>query len=229
MGTNLAEWGRAGRGTSALRGEEHKVVAVSRKGSAPGEAATRAMERYAAGDEAAFAALYDLVVPRLYSYLIRRTANPVCAEDLLQQTLLQVHRARASFVVGADVLPWIFAIARRLVIDAVRAANRASISTQDLALTSSHVARERADDMFEAKELAGRFAVELARLPEPQRIAFDLLKRQGLSLSEAANTLKISVGALKVRLYRAQVALRLVADDDDLPAETKRRCGAATR
>ena len=38
----------------------------------------------------------------------------------MQQTLLQMHRARGSFIPGAAVMPWAFAIARRLIIDGAR-------------------------------------------------------------------------------------------------------------
>src|SRR5258708_24666732 len=78
------------------------------------------MERYAAGDDSAFGDVYDALAPRLFAYLKRQTREVTRAEDLLQQTLLQIHRGRASFLPGAEVTPWAFAIARRLVIDASR-------------------------------------------------------------------------------------------------------------
>src|SRR5689334_6443221 len=78
------------------------------------------MNRYADGDAAAFQEVYDLVIPRLEALFHRRTRDRGCAEDLVQQTLLQVHRARRSFVRGSDVIPWIYAIGRRLLIDSRR-------------------------------------------------------------------------------------------------------------
>ena len=71
-----------------------------------------AMERYAAGDDAAFATVYDVLAPRLYGYLLRQTRERSSAEDLLQQTMLHIHRARVRFIAGAEVTPWAFAIAR---------------------------------------------------------------------------------------------------------------------
>jgi RNA polymerase sigma-70 factor, ECF subfamily len=180
--------------------------------------ATETMERYAAGDEAAFAELYGLVAPRLHNFLTRSISDHALAEDLLQQTLLQVHRARSSFLAGKDVLPWLFVIARRLVVDSFRRASRSTTATSEFARIFAHSGSERADDVVEAKELASRIAAQLARLPESQRVAFDLLKRQRLSLSEAAAALKITTGALKLRLIRAQTALRAVIEPtDDIP------------
>src|SRR5215813_8272158 len=82
--------------------------------------ADAAMERYARGDEAAFAELYDAIAPRLLGFLRKATRDAFAAEDLMQQTLLQMHRARGSFIPGAPVLPWAFAIARRLMTDHAR-------------------------------------------------------------------------------------------------------------
>jgi RNA polymerase sigma-70 factor (ECF subfamily) len=169
---------------------------------------SQAMERYAAGDDAAFAELYDLLEPRLYGYLLRRTRDVAETEDLLQQTLLQIHRARSSFIAGADVLPWVFAIARRLVIDNARRTRRDALLTDDGELADVVAGTALADDVAHANELAQRLEHALAELPEPQRIAFELLKRRGLSISETAETLKITVGAVKLRVFRAQEALR---------------------
>src|SRR6202044_212579 len=83
-----------------------------------------AMERYSKGDDAAFAVVYDAIAPRLYRFLLRQTRDPGRAEDLLQQTMLHIHRARDRFIPGAEVTPWAFAIARRLVVDGVRRGRR---------------------------------------------------------------------------------------------------------
>src|SRR5258708_6663302 len=86
--------------------------------------ASRAMDRYAQGDDAAFSELYDALAPRLYGYLLRQTRNNARAEDLVQQTFLQMHCARGRFLRGADVVPWAFAIARRLMIAGFRRPGR---------------------------------------------------------------------------------------------------------
>src|SRR5215475_9533002 len=78
------------------------------------------MERYAAGDDAAFEALYDALADRLYAYLRRHVPDPHVCDDLVQETFLRMHTARGTFMTGAAVLPWAFAIARRLVVDRVR-------------------------------------------------------------------------------------------------------------
>jgi RNA polymerase sigma-70 factor (ECF subfamily) len=168
------------------------------------------MDRYAQGDESAFSELYDALAPRLYGYLLRQTRNNTRAEDLLQQTFLQMHCARGRFIPGADVVPWAFAIARRLLIDGVRRSGReVSLELREEAGAPPPVSQAiPQDDLVHSKELALSIERELARLPESHREAFELIKQEGLSLAEAAEVLGTTVAAVKLRAHRTYQALR---------------------
>jgi RNA polymerase sigma-70 factor (ECF subfamily) len=171
-----------------------------------------AMERYAAGDDSAFAQLYDALAPRLYGFLLRQTRETARAEDVLQQTLLQIHRARGSFIPGAQVTPWAFAIARRLLIDSVRRGRREQLSTDGEA--DPGASKEAgADEIAQARQLAERLEQELSKLPPAQRVAFELVKNEGLSMAEAAQVLGTTVAAVKLRAHRAYEALRQALGD----------------
>jgi RNA polymerase sigma-70 factor (ECF subfamily) len=171
--------------------------------------ANAAMERYAQGDDAAFAALYDALAPRLHQYLVRQTRQQSRADDLLQQTLLQMHRARGRFAPGAEVLPWAFAIARRLLIDSIRRGKFEVLDGGDAAESRDHAGEGRsADDLLDSKRLALAVERELAKMPEPHRVAFELIKKEGLSVKEAAAVLGTTSTAVKLRAHRAYVALR---------------------
>ncbi len=173
------------------------------------------MERYAAGDDAAFGELYDLLAPRLHGYLLRQTRDNARAEDLVQQTLLQMHRARGTFLKGAEVTPWAFAIARRLMIDGFRRGKREVLSTNDEGRDDGGMVDEgpSADDLVQGHQVAVRIAFELAKLPENQRVAFELIKQEDLSLAEAAEVLGTTVSAVKLRAHRAYETLRRVLGD----------------
>jgi RNA polymerase sigma-70 factor, ECF subfamily len=175
-------------------------------------AANAAMERYAAGDDSAFSAVYDALCPRLHSYLLRQVKDPPRAEDLLQQTMLQIHCARGRFLAGADVIPWAFAIARRLMIDSFRRRKHEAILDDEPAAAARSTG-PAADDLLHAKRVAANLEREIARLPETQRVAFELVKRDGLSLREAAQVLGTTVTAIKLRAHRAYVALREAVGD----------------
>lgn len=180
-------------------------------GVGPRTPADAAMERYAAGDDAAFGLVYDALAPRLYGYLLRQTHDRDRAEDLLQQTLLHIHRARDRFIPGADVMPWAFAIARRLVVDSVRRGRREVLTATGE--TDVPAAIPAADDLVHVSELAARVENVLARLPRSQRTAFELIKHEGLTVAEAAAVLGTTVAAVKLRAHRAYEALRRALGD----------------
>ena len=178
-----------------------------------------AMERYSNGDNAAFAELYDAIAPRLLRFLRKATRDSGATEDLMQQTFLQIHRARGSFIAGARVMPWAFAIAKRLMIDSARR-QRVELGlfmhapADDDRMTSEPAATAGADDMLHARRLERRVQERLDALPETQRTAYQLVKQEGLSLKKAAEVLGTSVTAVKLRTHRAYQALRAVLREE---------------
>ena len=172
--------------------------------------ANAAMERYAQGDESAFASVYDSVAPRVHAYLLRQSRDRVIADDLLQQTLLQMHRKRGTYAIGLPVLPWAFAIARRLYIDECRRRKTDALwSARDVG-EDDRLAWALPDDEVASREAARLVEAELARMPGNQRAAFELLKVDGLSHQEAAQVLGTTVSAVKLRAFRAYAAIRAV-------------------
>jgi RNA polymerase sigma-70 factor (ECF subfamily) len=174
------------------------------------------MERYSAGDDTAFGAVYDALARRLYGYIRRHVPDPQACDDLLQETFLRMHRARGTFVTGSPVVPWAFAIARRLVIDHARGQRRGPrIADEVEPEPVGHVAdADRPEQALEARQLAQRMAAALGRLPDSQRTAFELLKQDGLTLAEAAAVLGTTTGAVKLRAHRAYESLRAVLGED---------------
>jgi RNA polymerase sigma-70 factor (ECF subfamily) len=180
----------------------------------PKARASAAMGRYATGDDAAFAELYEALSPRLYGFLVRLSGDVATAEDLLQQTFLQMHEARSRFAHGADVTPWAMAIARRLFIDVVRRNKTRATDLVDTAvLDETNVSTNpTAEDWLVAHETEAVIESGLAMLPSNQRDAFQLVKQEGLSIAEAASVLGITATAVKLRAHRAYVHLRAALD-----------------
>jgi RNA polymerase sigma-70 factor (ECF subfamily) len=172
------------------------------------ERANAAMDRYARGDDAAFADVYDSIAPRVYAYLLRQTREPASAADLLQQTLLQIHRNRGRYLTDCAVLPWAFAIARRLLIDEIRRRKTDALWSARAVAEDDRLTATAPEDEVVSRELAARVSAELSRLPENQRVAFELLRMDGLSHDEAAQVLGTTVSAVKLRAFRAYSALR---------------------
>jgi RNA polymerase sigma-70 factor, ECF subfamily len=180
--------------------------AVDREGAR----ANLAMDRYARGDDAAFGEVYDAIAARLHAYLLRQTRDRGAADDLLQQTLLQMHRHRGTYAAGLPVLPWAFAIARRLYIDDFRRRKTDALWSARSVADDDRVASSFPDDEVASRQLAERVHATLARLPETQRAAFDLLRIEGLSHDDAAQVLGTTVSAVKLRAFRAYTAIRAV-------------------
>lgn len=78
------------------------------------------MARYCDGDAAAFRALYDDVVPQLLAYVSGLASNHALATELVQATFLKLHHARAAYIRGTDPVPWIFWLARQVVVESSR-------------------------------------------------------------------------------------------------------------
>jgi RNA polymerase sigma-70 factor, ECF subfamily len=191
------------------------VEVGARMGAKARATADVAMERYAAGDDEAFGLVYDALAPRLLVYLLRRTRNQEDAADLLQQTMLHIHRGRGDFIAGAEVAPWAFAIARRLLVASLR--HRGPGQRIDGGGLDSHASQApRTDDLVHAHELTVHVQRALAQLPPSQRAAFELIRQDGLSLAEAAQILGTTVGAAKMRVHRAYDAIRAALVDADV-------------
>lgn len=174
------------------------------------------MGRYCDGDAAAFAAIYAEMAPRLLGYLTRLARDRVTAEDLLQQTFLKLHHARAAYVRGADPVPWLYTIAHRTFVDEHRRRRRA---VADVARTAGALPEVRAeldgsraddtvDDAGRDPRVRATVAEALERLPANQREAIVLTKFEGMSHADAAQVLGVSVGAVKLRAHRAFETLR---------------------
>jgi len=175
--------------------------------------ASEIMRRYCAGDQVAFHQLYTLLAPRILAYLRGLIREKPAAEDLLQHTFLKVHEARASYVVGANPIPWIYTIAHRTCLDEMRRRKRSRVRlTRDGTLAAepaADITGAAAETRAESEgELATAAMAALERLPGNQREALILTKVHGRSHAEAAMITGTTPGAIKLRAHRAYVTLR---------------------
>lgn len=162
------------------------------------------MERYVEGSPDAFSELYRRVSPNLMGYLLRLTRDRMRAEDLLQVTFSKIHRARASYLRGAPVLPWALAIARRSFLDERRAARTRS---EELSHDGT-LPEPKAEPSGVPNDVSDALEQALDALPEAYREAIQLTKISGLSIAEAATVLGTSETAVKLRVHRGYNLLR---------------------
>jgi RNA polymerase sigma-70 factor (ECF subfamily) len=160
------------------------------------------MERYQQADPEAAAALVSALSPALARFLRSQQATREEADDLLQETWMRIHRIRHTYRPGEPVLPWVYAIARRVRVDGYRRTRR--IATFET--TSRKLPELRAQ--VESPSSLPSFEVLVAALPESQREVVTMLKAGGLSLEEVARATSSTVGAVKQKAHRAYETLR---------------------
>lgn len=189
------------------RGATERMTSASANGRER-TTADAAMDRYVAGDVAAFRAVYESVAPKLRRYLSRRCRSEALVDDVVQLTLLRMHQARSTFEPGAPVMPWARAIARRAWVDEARRTHREIVSADPSESGPRVDPSPLPDALAVGAELARTVDVGIRALPPNQRRIFELVKIEGHSLPESAARLGITVVAAKLRAHRAYRALR---------------------
>jgi RNA polymerase sigma-70 factor, ECF subfamily len=164
------------------------------------------MEGYLDGRIEAFDGLYAALSGRLRGYLLSQCRDPALADDLLQDTFLQVHRSRRTYQPGRPVTPWVFAIARHVFLMKRRSTGRRLRFEERLAagVATSDVVRDDATALVEKDEM--RRALD--RVPADQREALLLHHVQGWSFAEIAARLGIRVNAAKTRAFRGMKKMK---------------------
>lgn len=153
----------------------------------------RMMAHAQGGDKAAYAALLNECQRWLRSYFGRRVA-PSHLDDLVQETLLALHQKLATWDSQRAFLPWLAAIARYRWVDHLRRVYRA-----DEAQLAEDIA-----DVDDEPAITARISLErlLAQLPAAQIRAIELVKIDGLSVSEASSASGQSESLIKVNIHR---------------------------
>ncbi len=168
------------------------------------------MARAQAGDAAAYQAALRACVP-LAAATARRVGVPNDAvDDVVQDVLLTVHRALATYDPARPFAPWLRAIAARRAIDQLRSRVRhggREVDDPEAYLNHAAPGPDAVDQVAEAGE-AGRLRAAIATLPPRQREAVELLGLKEHSLDQAAAATGHTKGALKVNFFRGLRALR---------------------
>jgi RNA polymerase sigma-70 factor (ECF subfamily) len=162
----------------------------------------RWMERYQQADPEAPAALVAALSPALLRFFRSHVASRGQADDLLQETWLRIHRVRHTYRPGEPVLPWIYAIARRVRVDGYRRTRRIIMHEIVMEFLPERPAQ------VEPRDLLPAFDTLVAALPESQREVVTMLKVGGLSLEEVARATSSTVGGVKQKAHRAYERLR---------------------
>lgn len=160
------------------------------------------------GDTRAYAQLLTACEPFIRAVGSRRCRDRVLLEDVVQETLLTVHRVRMTYDPRRSFQAWLSAIADRRAIDMMRKRGRIGLREAHDEVAYETFADPQAKDV-EAPDAGPVIAALMEGLPERQREALELVKVKEMSLKEAAEVSGQTPGALKVNVHRAIKALRV--------------------
>jgi RNA polymerase sigma factor (sigma-70 family) len=163
-----------------------------------------------AGNRAVYEALLRECVSLIKVFAGGQGVPPDHIDDVVQDVLLTIHRARQTYDPARSFTGWLRVIAERRSIDLLRRVGRQRAREIHSQLAFESYADESADPTRSARDAAASSRVQAAMvtLPERQREAVEVLVLQDQSLGDAAIITRRSKGALKVNLHRGLKALR---------------------
>lgn len=175
---------------------------------------TELLIRLKSGDRDAFAELVNLHSARIYNLALRMTSNPTEAEEVLQETFIQAARHIGSFRGQSKLGTWLHRIATNQALMRLRQKQPISVSIEEQADETAESFQPLADlsdlpeDELLTGEALGKINEAIDKLPQNLRVVFVLRDLEGLSTAETADSLGLSISAVKSRLLRARLKLR---------------------
>lgn len=166
---------------------------------------SRALEllsRVRRGDRAAFSELYKRYHPRLYGYLLRVLANPAMVEEVLDDVMFVVWKDARKFRGQAAVSTWIFGIAYRKALTAIRKDRR-----YQSRLDRNADLEAIADDLARHTDW---IRVGLRHLSPDHRQVLELTYYGGFSYQEIAEITGCPVNTVKTRMFHARRRLKVL-------------------
>jgi RNA polymerase sigma-70 factor, ECF subfamily len=163
------------------------------------------MQRALAGDKLAYAELLRETARLLRPYFSKRLSYESEVDDLLQETLISIHKARHTYDGQRPYKPWAYAIAKFRLQDFLRMhyADRLRHAEE---LTGFESGPQ--DDVTETGIRYESIRAEVEKLPEKQAAILRLLHEEGCTAREAAEKLGMTESAVKVAAHRAYKILR---------------------
>lgn len=163
------------------------------------------MRRLAAGNHQAMGQLVERWQSPLINFFYRSLQSHQEAEDLAQILFVKLYKAAPRYQPTAKFSTFLFSIARRLLINEYRRAQRKPVDVTDPAeLTGSVSGRIDLEQM----EIEEAFQHAIQDLPENQRSAILLFKQQELSYQEIADILDTTESSVKTWIFRARQKLK---------------------
>jgi len=159
-----------------------------------------------AGDAVAYADLLTALVPIARHYVLGRIGPRPCAEDIVQETLVSIHRARHTYDASRPFAPWFYAVLANRLIDTLRREQRIARHESGWQVLPEPVGHVQPASHTSID--SHRIHRALASLPPRQREVVTALKMRDESVREIGSRLGMTQSAVKVTAHRGYRALR---------------------
>ena len=167
------------------------------------------LKRAGRGDKDAFAELYDATSARVYGLAVRVVRDPAQAEEVAQESFLEIWRGSARFdATRGSAIAWILTIVHRKAVDRVRSAEAASRRDTTYQRQNQLVEHDTTADAAHASLEARRVRSALTSLTDVQRQAVELAYFGGYTHTEVASMLDLPLGTAKTRIRDGLIRLR---------------------
>ena len=158
------------------------------------------------GDERAFTLIVRAYETPVYNYVLRLVGDRTLAEDLTQEVFLRVFQGLPKFSLRSKFTTWLFQVTKNRVLDELRASERRprlSVALEDVPPL------EVVDAPFERVEAMDAVWRSVADLTPDLKMALLLRDIVGLSYTEIADSLEITLATVKWRIYKAREEVQL--------------------
>jgi RNA polymerase sigma-70 factor, ECF subfamily len=157
------------------------------------------------GDKVAYAALLRHTARLLRPFLARRLSFESEADDVLQEILISIHKARHTYDGKRPYKPWMYAIAEFRLRDYLRFHYADQLRhAQDISDLEENLQNDVTEPPFSYESISG----EVRKLPEKQAAILQLMHQEGYTSKEVAARLGMTESAVKVAAHRAYKVLR---------------------
>ena len=157
------------------------------------------------GDTRAYTLLLQETARFVRPFLAQRLALPSALDDLLQEVLISVHKARHTYDAGRPYKPWVYAIARFRLLDFLRTHYADQLVQADEWSEATH---DLSEPVTEPDPRYESISEELCKLPEKPATILRLMHHDGLTAKEVAQKMGMTESAVKVAAHRAYKLLR---------------------
>lgn len=161
------------------------------------------------GDEAAFASLYDRIVPRVFGLALRVVRDRAQAEEVAQEAMLDLWRTASRFDPDrGSAISWILALTHRRAVDRIRSARASQAREHRMAAASNDTPYDEVSE-----QVVGRLEQQAVRrcleeLTDIQRESIELAYYHGYTYREVAALLSVALPAVKTRIRDGLIKLR---------------------